>query len=495
MSGTLSVVGNSRRREEDRALVVSLFNEEDLRRIHDAALETLDRVGFDLPHQETRGRLADLGARVEEGGTRIRVSPDVVDRCLAAAGKTFTLYGRDQARVAEFGVGKRNYNSIAGEALWVDVPGGERRYCRLDDVGVAARFGDALPELTIVGAMADPQELPTSVRCVYVLAELIRNTTKPVVFWFGNRKAARYVCDMLVALRGSEAEAAVRPYTYHLLEPINPLRFPFDGVDLLYETARLRMPIAVGPMAQMGVSAPCTIAGTMAQEHAEILAGICVVQAVAPGTPVCYGGICHALDMRTTQMIFAGPEQAIFGVGMTQMGKRLGLPVYINVGLTDAKRPDAQAGLEVGVTLMLGAAAGADVFGHLGIAGVDQASSLDMLVMQHEAIRYVESVLRTVEVSDRTLALDEVAEVGPGGSFLDRMHTARNFRRELWFPDILDRIFYEPWREAGAWSFEKACQNHREKLLRRHAAASLDADIECEVARILDAALRDLGTA
>ena len=90
---------------------------------------------------------------------------------------------------------------------------------------------------------------------------------------------------------------------------------------------------------------------------------------------------------------------------MTQLGKHYGLPVYINVGLTDAKRPDAQAGLEIGATLMLGASAGADIFGHMGICGVDQGSSLDMLILQHEAIRYVESVMRQVEVSDETLGL------------------------------------------------------------------------------------------
>ncbi len=468
---------------------VSLFGAADLDRMHHAALITLEQVGFDLPHEETRGRLADLGARTD--GSRVRLSTELADRCLAMAGKTFTLHGRDEARLAEFGMGKRNYNSIAGEALWVEEPGGPRRYCRLDDVGAAARLGDALPGITIVGAMADPQELPPSARCIHVLAELMRNTTKPVLFWFSDRASARYVCDMLIALRGSDTEAIERPYTYHLLEPISPLRFPHDGVDLLYETARLRMPIAVGPMAQMGVSAPCTIAGTMVQEHAEILAGICVVQAIAPGTPVCYGGICHALDMCTTQMIFSGPEQALFGVGMTEMGKRLGLPVYINVGLTDAKRPDAQAGLEVGITLMLGAAAGADVFGHLGISGVDQASSLDMLVMQHEAVRYVESVLRDVEISDRTIGLDEVAEVGPGGSFLDRFHTVRNFRRELWFPEVMDRMFYEPWREAGSWSLEQVCQERARQIAASHMVAPLDESVDHEITRIVEAADRD----
>lgn len=471
---------------------VSLFSPDELERLHGAALFILERVGVELPHPETLKRLDDLGAKVDHGRQRVRLPAEVVHACLERTPKQFTLYGRDPAHTAEFGCGRRNYNSIAGEALWVENPGGPRRYCSLGDVRTAARVGEALPALNIVGAMADPQEIAAPLRCVAVCAELIRHTTKPFLFWFHDRASARAVGEMLAAARGGRSALAERPWTYPLLEPISPLRYPRNGVDLLYETCAWGMPVAVGPMAQMGVSAPCTIAGTVAQEHAEILAGLCVVQAIGPGTPVCYGGICHALDMRTTQMIFGGPEQALFGVGLTELGKRLGLPVYINVGLTDAKRPDAQAGLEIGATLMLGAAAGADVFGHLGIAGVDQASSLEMLVFQHEVVRYVENALRRVDVSDGALALDLVEEVGPGGSFLDKVHTARSFRREMWFPDLLDRTFYDPWQEAGAWSLEDVCRDRREKLMSLPGPEPLDPALDRELERIVRAAAADL---
>jgi len=263
-------------------------------------------------------------------------------------------------------------------------------------------------------------------------------------------------------------------------------------VDLLFETARLNLPVPVGPMAQMGLSAPATVAGTLAQENAEILAGICITQLVRPGLPVCYGGICHAFDMRTTQLIFAGPEQAFFGVAMTQMGRYYGLPVYINVGLTDSKRPDAQAGLEAGITLALGAAAGADIFGHMGISGVDQASSLDMLVLQDEVIAYVENLLRERDFSDEALGLDEIAEVGPGGTFIDRVHTARHFRRELWFPRLLDREYYQAWRDAGALSTEDRCRQRKQELLNAPPAEPLAPDLQRELDRIVAAAKRDL---
>ena len=328
-----------------------------------------------------------------------------------------------------------------------------------------------------------------------VLAAMLENTTKPVHFWFNDRASARFIIEMLTAVRGTEDDAARYPLCTPFLEPISPLRFPFDGVDLLFETARLNLPVPVGPMAQMGLSAPATVAGTIAQENAEILAGVCITQVIRPGTPVCYGGICHAFDMRTTQLIFGGPEQAIFGVAMTQMGKRYGFPVYINAGLTDSKRPDAQAGLEAGVTLAFGAAAGADIFGHMGISGVDQASSLDMLAFQAEVISYVESAMRELDVSDDALGLDAIRAAGPGGTFIDQQHTVDHFRRELWFPRLLDRDYYQAWLDTGGPSTEDRCRARKEDILKSHRPEPLPAGLAREISRIAESAGRHLDAA
>jgi trimethylamine--corrinoid protein Co-methyltransferase len=197
--------------------------------------------------------------------------------------------------------------------------------------------------------------------------------------------------------------------------------------------------------------------------------------------------------MRCAQLIFSGPEQAIFGVAMTQMGKHYGLPVYINVGLTDAKRPDAQAGMESGITLMLGAAAGADIFGHMGISGVDQASSLDMLAMQNELIGYVESVMRDVEFSDETLGFRTVETVGPGGTFIEQEHTANHFRQELWFPELLNREYYESWHSGGSLSMEDRCAQWKEKGPSNHEPVPVSEDLDEALDEIVAAAERDIG--
>ncbi|MBI2299861.1 MAG: trimethylamine methyltransferase family protein [Armatimonadetes bacterium] len=471
----------------------SMLNEAQIDRIQNASLRILERTGVVVPHADMLARLADAGALVDHAAQRVRIPPELVESSLRSAGKSFTLYGRDTAKTAAFGQGRRNYNSIAGEAYFVDEPGGPRRFATLADVATATRFADALEQITIPGSMADPHELPPAWRCVEVMAAMLRNTTKPITFWYHDRASARFLNDMVIAVRGDERRAAEQPLCFPLLEPISPLRFPFHGVDVLYETARLNLPVPIGPMAQMGVSAPMSLAGTMAVENAEILAGVVLTQMVRPGMPVCYGGICHAFDMRTTQMIFSGPEQAIFGVAMTQMGRRHGLPVYINVGLTDSKRPDAQAGLEAGITLALGAAAGADIFGHMGISGVDQASSLDMLVLQDEVIAFVEQSLREPDLSDEAIGLDVIEELGPGGMFLEHDHTYERFRSELWQPHLLDRQFYQAWLDAGAVSTEERCRRRKEEILATHVPEPLPDELEREIGRIVGAAKRELG--
>jgi trimethylamine--corrinoid protein Co-methyltransferase len=469
-----------------------ILSDDQISRIHQVSLEILERVGVIVPHEEVLSRFFDAGASVARDKQRVRIPADVVMGLVTQAGKEFTIYGRDISLKAEFGCGKRNYNSTAGQAFWVEEAGGERRYATLEDVGTACRLADTLDCINIAGAMSDPHEIPVEYRCVEVMAQMIKNTAKPITFWFHDRASAKYLVEMMIAVRGDEKAAGEYPLCYPLLEPISPLRFPFNGIDLLFETAHLNLPVQIGPMAQMGLSAPATVAGTMAQENAEILAGICITQLIRPGMPVCYGGIPHAFDMATTQLIFSGPEQAIFGVAMTQMGKYYDLPVYINVGLTDSKRPDAQAGLEAGTTLMLGAAAGADIFGHTGISGVDQASSLDMLIMQNEIISYVESVMRQIDFSDEALGLDVIEQVGPGGTFIDQVHTAQHFRKELWFPKLLDRDYYQAWLEGGAVTMEDRCKTMRDQILKSHQPEPLDEGVDEGIDTIVTAARKNL---
>jgi len=473
-------------------MIVKVLTDQQINKIHQKSLEILETIGVNIPHSEILNRFAEKGAVVDLNKKLVKIPSELVMELLSKAGKEFSLYGRDLTKKAEFGVGKHNYNTSGGQAFWIDKVGAKRRYATLNDVRTATRFADALEQITIPGAMADPHEIPVEWRAVTVASEIIKNTTKPIIFWFYDRSSTKYIVDLLVALRGAEKKTQDYPMFYPLFEPVSPLSFPFNGIDLLFETARVNMPILIGPMAQMGISAPATIAGTLIQENAEILAGICITQLIREGMPVCYGGICHAFDMKKMQIIFGGPEQAIFSIAMTQMGKFYELPVYINVGLTDSKLPDAQAGLECGLTLAMGTGAGADIFGHMGISGVDQAGSLDMLVLQSEIIDFVENMNREIHFDDDTFALDVIADTGPSGSFINKPHTSKHFRKELWFPSLLDRESYENWVSKGAQTLEERCRKKKEEILLNHTPEILSNDLTKELNNIVDSAKKNL---
>jgi len=468
---------------------LSTLGPEGTQRIDQAARRILERTGVEIPHAEMQSLFRQAGANVDVSSRRVRIPSSVVDQCLRTAGKTFTIYGRDRGLRAAFGVGQRSYNTTAGQAHWVE-GSGDRRFASLDDVAAAAKIGDVLPMINIVGAMADPHELDVSWRCVDVAATLLRTTTKPVTFWFHDGPSAAYLVQLMDVVTAGQTREF--PPAYPLLEPISPLRFPTNGIDVLLETCKVPRPVHIGPMAQLGLSAPATIAGTLAQETAEILAGVCVTQLIRPGTPVCFGGIPHVFDMKTTQLVFSGPEQGLMAVAMTEMGRHYGLPVYINVGLTDSKTVDAQAGLEIGVSLVLGALAGADIFGHFGICGVDQGASLEMLVFQHEVIEFVERILRGFQIDDETLALDLIDAVGPGGSFIAEDHTLRHFRQELWMPKLLDRLFWDAWVARGRADTLQRARRPLESLIASYEPKPLPADVERQVAELVARAKRDL---
>lgn len=470
---------------------VKVLGSDGVHRIDEAARTILERTGVLVPHEPMLRLFEKADAKVDFASQRVRIPSSLIDLCLSTAGKTFTLYGRDRAKTAPFGQGRRNYNSSAGQALWVESDG-TRRFPTMADVTRAAQIGHMLPLLNVVGPMADPHELDVRYRCVEVTAELIRKTDKPLTFWFHDRASARFIIELMAAVAGSRENLARYPLAYPFLEPISPLRFPFNGIDLLFETCQIPLPVPIGPMAQVGLSAPGTLAATVSVETAEILAGVCVVQLIRPGTPVCFGGIPHAFDMCTTQCIFGGPEQGLMAAALTEVGKRYGLPVYINVGLVDAKCVDAQAGLEAAASLLLGVQAGADIFGHMGIVGADQGGGLEMLVFQHEVMSYIERLARGFEVTSEKLALDLIDDIGPGGTFIDQEHTVRHFREEVWMPRLLNRQYWQQWEDEGKPDLAVRVRRHVQDLLAAYEQPPLADGLAANLDRIVADAKKHL---
>ena len=473
---------------------VKILSEREIQSIHDAALLILRDTGIMVHHDGALELLARAGARVDKDGRIARLPENLVMDSIEQAGKKYVLYGRDPQRTARFGYGDLVLMSSPGQYSWIDTDSGERRAATIRDAREAIKLGDALSNITIVGSMAQPEQVSQAWRDVYLTGELVKGTGKPTRCWVKNGRTAKYILQIYRTVAGGDAALREKPMVEAFLEPISPLQLPKDGLDIVKEFAQAGQPVSIGPMAMTSGTAPGTVAGTLAQENAEILAGVVVTQLFAPGTPITYGGIPHIMDPRTSICSFGSPEQGLMAVAMVQMARHYGFPAYINVGLTDAKVPDAQAGVEKGTSLLAGALAGADTFGHCGICGTDHAGSLVWLYLDNEVMEYVRRIVRGFEVNADTLATEVVRQVGPGGNFLAEEHTVEHFRKELWLPGTAwTRESWDAWASGGKRSMAERIKDEVKRILDSHKPEPLQPETAKQVDSIVKAAKRELG--
>jgi trimethylamine---corrinoid protein Co-methyltransferase len=472
---------------------IELLSKNEIQAFHETSLKILKDVGVMVTSPEILDYLAEAGAIVDKEKRTARFDEDLVMWALEAAGKKYILHGRNSERVARYGYGDQNLISSPGQYTWFDHHTGERRQPVLQDTIAAATVGDALPNITIACGMSVPMDVHEGIRDVVVTAQLVKTTTKPTWCWPSSRRSSKYILEIYKAVAGGKEALKQKPMVEVFLEPISPLQLADPSLTNVIEYIDHGQPVCVGPMASVTGTGPATLAGTLAQENAEILAGIIVVQAICPGTPMMYGGIPHLLDPRTASFVFSSPEQALMAVSMTQIGKHYGLPVYVNVNLSDSKSLDAQTGMEKMGTLVPAILAGADLFGHAGILGEDHGGSLLWLVIDNEAMDFAKRLLRGFQVDEDRLAASVIADVGPGGNYLTHPHTRSHFRQEQWFPsDLWTRQTYEAWDAGGAQTITDRAVAKVDYILEHYHPEPIDPLLSQEIDRIVAAARHEL---
>jgi len=472
---------------------VKILSDTEIQTIHDASLSILKKTGIMIHHDEILKLVGQAGATVDKDSKIAHLPEQLVMDSIAKAKKQYILYGHDLQCTVRFGYGDLVLMSSPGQYGWIDSQTGTLRSATIQDARDAICLGDALPNIDIVGSMAQPGEISEMYREVFLTAELVKGTRKPTRTWVFNRRTARYVLEIYRAVAGGKVALREQPMTEAFLEPISPLQLPRDGLDAMIEFIQAGQPVSVGPMAMVSGTAPATLAGTLAQENAEILATVVVSQLLAPGTPVTYGGIPHIMDPATGICSFGSPEQMLMAVACVQMGRFYGFPVYINVGLTDAKVPDVQAGIEKGSSLMLGVLAGADTFGHAGICGTDHGASLLWLAIDDELMAYVKRVVRGFEVNNDTIATEVIDNVGPAGSFLAEEHTVKHFREQLWLPGkTWTRQMWDEWEKEGRTSMADRIREKVKHTITTHKPKPMDEALAKEIDNIVESAKQQL---
>ncbi len=472
---------------------LNILSDDQIELINKTSLKILNEIGVRVPNERVWENLDSLGAKVDKKNNIIKFSEYVVNKGIELANKKHIIYGRDKEKIGLFGYDEFNFNGSSGQFSIIDQKNKNRRNPTVSDLRNSIKVGDALSQINVVGAMVVPSDIHPELQSTVTFLELLNGTTKPFTGWIFDGKSAKAILEMMRIVRGSSEELSKYPFYEAFIEPVSPLTFRSEGIDIMIEFANADIPISFGPMVQTGSTGPIDLAGTIALENAEILAGIVIAQAIKPGLPVTYGGIPHVMDMRTSMISFGSPEQGLMAAAITQLAKSYGFPVYNNTGMSDAKLPDAQSGVERGSTLLLGMMAGGDIFGHFGISGADNGANLTQLIIDNEMISYMKRVFNSFDVTEETLSFNIIKRVGIGNNFLTDESTLNKFKDDIWYPEIFDRFIWETWEKSGKKTIDEVALEIEDSILREHQQEFLENEKLEECKKVVESLKKEKG--
>ena len=287
---------------------------------------------------------------------------------------------------------------------------------------------------------------------------------------------------MAELIAGGAEELRRRPIISFIVLMISPLVMDGKYTDFLIEVARKGLPLTVSAEPLSGATAPVTLAGTIAINNAETLAGITLTQLINPGTPVLYGSTASIIDMKEGTYMAGAIESAMINGGIAQMTQFYGLPMYGTAGMSDSKVNDSQAGYESALTAMTVALSGSNfIHDSLGILEMCQTFSYDKMVIDNEILGNVLRVMKGIRVNEDTLAYDVIKAVGPGGHFLADEHTAANVRKEFFMAKIADRQTRVRWQDAGGLTAVERARKAVGKILGKHVPQPVDSSLKAKI--------------
>jgi trimethylamine--corrinoid protein Co-methyltransferase len=453
------------------------LNSEDLQRIHTEALGILENVGIKAKSTSAKDVLAAAGATVE--GDRVKIPRVLVAECLEKVASRVVLCGRDGRRdlVLE---DDRVHLGTGGAALKViDVGEKEPRASTLSDVARLARLVDQLDHIEFYLRPVVAQDVPLEKLDVSKFLAAMSNTTKHVMGSVGSPETYEQVKEMASIVAGSFDEYQERPFlSYITCWMRSPLTLDPGPTELMMRIVKDGLPVVLSSAPMAGSTAPVTLAGCLVQLHAEMLSGVVLTQLVSPGAPVLFGYVPSIADPRTMGYVGGSPEFGLLNAAAVQLARTHGLPNYSSAGLSDAKIPDAQAGIEKALTVLQVAQAGGNFIHHAaGMLESMLCVSYAQYVIDDDVLGVVHRTLRGIEVDERTLATDVIAGVGPDGDFLSQKHTAKNVRKETFFPRVMDRRSRQDWEADGGQDLWKAADVRASAMLAVEHETCLPQDV------------------
>ncbi|TCL09307.1 trimethylamine--corrinoid protein Co-methyltransferase [Shimia isoporae] len=459
-----------------------ILNEEALQVIEANAEILLEEVGVNFVNNKAAlDRWKEAGAEVDYQAERVRIPRGMARELCKTAPSKIIQHARNPEKTVEIGGNTLVCAPVYGPPFVRDAEGG-RRYATMDDFEKFVKLGYMSKWLHHSGGtVCEPTDVAVNKRHLDMLLAHMTLSDKPFMGSVTEPSRAQDSVEMCEILFGKEFVQENTVMT-SLININSPMTFDDIMMGALEVYAKNNQACIVSPFIVGGAMAPVSVAGTLTQVLAEVLAGIAYSQIVRPGAPVIFGAFVTSIDMNSGAPTFGTPEasQILYGAG--QLARRMGLPFRSGGGLCGSKLPDAQAAYETAHTHNAALLGGVNFMLHsCGWLEGGLVSSFEKFVMDADQLGTLHKMAQGVAYDENAQAMDAVREVGPGGHYLGCAHTQENFKDAFWRSELLDYKPFETWADEGSRDTQALASARVAELLAAYEQPALDPEIEARL--------------
>jgi trimethylamine--corrinoid protein Co-methyltransferase len=446
--------------------------------IHKATLKVLSNTGFRFVSENALGIFKKHGFQIE--GQRVYFTEAQIYRALESIPKRFTILARNpnhnitmEPGVVSFGLGRGAVNMVQ--------PDGSFQRGTKEDVIASSKLCQSMDELEHWGPLIYPRDVDSQNVHLWLWQTMLKYVDKPYLF------VGRHHIDLIATAYGTSREGMAqrsdftRSYGQTTGIVQSPLFMMAEDCEDLIEYSRCGIAFHMASMPVAGTTGPCTLAGLVVQQNCENLVPIVLSQLVRPGCPIFYGAIGGRADMKSLTPRFGSAEARLTERAGVQMAHYYGLTCRGGSGITDAPACDFQAGAQAMLHMLSVLQNGPNFLPACGLLGSYVGASLAKVALDAELIAQARRFLTPMQPNREKLAVEVLAEVGPGGHYIEHPHTLKHFRSEFFVDSIFQSLTYEQWNAAGRKEAVHLAHEKAMQIIDSYEHPPMDPGLEAEI--------------
>ncbi len=461
------------------------LSNQDMEKIHAASMDLLKTTGVAFNDEEALEIFKSNGHHVE--GTTVFFEASDIQKALKTTPTRFTVHARNPEKNVDIGEDDFVFLPGYGAPFVMDAQG-EQRQATMEDYDNFCKLIQTSPYIDMNGwMMVEPADMPHETVHLDLNLSNMLLCDKPFMGSPVSRQGAIDGIEMAGILWGGKENIKDKTVSVSLINSLSPLQFSDEMIGALIELARNNQACVIASLVMAGGSGPVTLDGVLALQNAEILAGITLAQLVRPGAPVIYGSTSSAMDMKTGALSIGAPELSKNIHMVAQMARFYNLPARSGGGLTDALSADAQAGAESALALSTAVRGGINFILHsCGILGSYIAMSFEKFLIDEEVCGMVRNMIRPLALTDETIDIDVIKEVGIGGQYLTHPKTFQLCRTEFFMPTLMSRKNPDAWAKGGKKRVDQLAEDNVAQRLASYEKPEIDPEIEKQLTEYVE---------